>query len=394
MSFDTDSLELDYILHHLGEDRKHLSQPGSPPLYLTSMFTFPTVDAMRNTLTCESSLPFYTRGTNPTLSLLADKLAALEGGEAALLFASGSAAIAAAVCAQVQAGDHIVCVDHPYSWTSKLIKQFLGRYGVSATFWTGEVSDLAAAVQPNTKLVYLESPNSFTFEIQDIEAICRFARENNLVTIVDNSYCSPLFQNPIKLGADIVVHSATKYLSGHSDALGGALICSQPMREKIFQSEYMTLGGTMSPMNAWLILRGLRTLELRMLRSHENGMAIAQFLDKHPAVKKVNYPFLESSATYHLAAKQMKGCGGLMSFELNTTELNKIETFCNHLKYFHLGCSWGSFESLCFPAATLYTSANYSQTHLPVNLIRIYCGLEHFETLKQDLEQALFLSGI
>jgi cystathionine beta-lyase/cystathionine gamma-synthase len=385
---------LDYIINHAGETRSAYLNSGSPPVFLTSLFSFPNLEAMQMALQKESTQPFYTRGTNPNLQMLETKLAALEKGEACLLFASGSAAIAAAVCSQVKAGDHVVCVQKPYSWTGKLLRIWLAKFGVDVSFVEGDLPSVQSAIQGRTKVIYLETPNSFTFEIQDIGEITSLAKSFGIKTIVDNSYSTPIFQNPIVLGADMVVHSASKYLSGHSDVVGGVLVCSNEDRERIFSGEYMTLGGTMSPMNAWLILRGLRTLQLRVKKSDENGMKISGFLASHPAVEKVYYPFLPSHPGHEIAKKQMSGCGGLMSIELKTKELEKISAFTNSLKYFLLACSWGSYESLCFPAAAMVSSSNYHSGPFPPNLVRLYCGLDEAEHLQDDLENALFLSGI
>lgn len=361
---------------------------------MSSMFTFPDVESMRQALICESSQPFYTRGSNPDFQILEAKMAALEGGEAALLFASGSAAIAAAICSQVSQGDHVVCIEKPYSWTGKLLHTWLARFGVSVTFVDGSENSVIQSITPKTKVLYLETPNSFTFEIQDIARLAALVKDKGIKVIVDNSYSTPLFQKPLELGADMVVHSATKYFSGHSDALGGILVCSAEDREVIFKNEYMTWGGTMSPMNAWLILRGLRTLAIRIQKSHENGMKVAKYLAHHSKVKKVNYPFLESHPQFDVATKQMKGCGGLLSFELDSSSPEKVEKFCNSLQFFLLACSWGSYESLCFPAISLSTSANYSKNPFPLGLIRIYCGLEEADNLIDDLESALIKSGL
>jgi cystathionine beta-lyase/cystathionine gamma-synthase len=388
------NLSEDYIINHLGENRESYAGAASPPIFMSSMFTFPDVEAMRHALIFESSEPFYTRGTNPDFQILESKIAALEGGESALLFASGSAAIAAAVSSQVKSGDHVVCVEKPYSWTAKLLNTWLLKFGVEVSFVSGTLESVQAAVKPQTKVLYLETPNSFTFELQDIEVLSAFAKSKGIKVIVDNSYATPIFQKPIELGADMVVHSATKYFSGHSDALGGFLICDAETRASIFKHEYMTLGATMSPMNAWLILRGLRTLPIRLKKSHETGMQVAEFLANHPSVKKVNFPFHPDHPQYQLALKQMKGSGGLMSFELNSEDPQKIEAFCNALKCFLLACSWGSYESLCFPSISLVNSANYSKNPFPIGLVRIYCGLENVELLTDDLDQAFSQSGI
>jgi cystathionine beta-lyase/cystathionine gamma-synthase len=382
----------DYILNHLGEDRSQWMQSGSPPIFMSSIFAYPDLKSMQEAIRKESEIPFYSRGTNPGLQLLEKKLAALEGGEACLLFASGSAAIAAAVCSQVKSGDHIICVDKPYSWTGKLLRNYLSRFGVESDFVQGDEASVKAALRPNTRVLYLESPNSFTFEIQDISALSALVKPLGIKVVIDNSYATPLFQNPLKLGADIVVHTATKYLAGHSDALGGALICGHADREKIFAGEYMTIGGVMAPMNAWLILRGLRTLPLRLEKSAENGLKVARFLENHPLVERVWFPWLESFEGHQLAKKQMKGCGGLLSFTLKTESPDEIESFVNALQVFQLACSWGSYESLCYPAIAASGEGNYANGPYPINMIRLYCGLESSETLIEDLSQALKLS--
>lgn len=380
---------LDFILNHLGEDRSQWMQSGSPPIFMSSIFAYPDLKSMKEAIQKESMVPFYSRGTNPGLQLLEAKMAALEGGEACLLFASGSAAIAAAVCSQIKAGDHVLSVRKPYSWTSKLLSQYLSRFGVTSDFTEGTTEAVRLALKPETRVLYLESPNSFTFEIQDIEALCRLVKPLGIKVIIDNSYATPIYQNPIQLGADIVVHTATKYLAGHSDALGGILVCSKEDREKIFAGEYMTIGGVMAPMNAWLILRGLRTLPLRLEKSASNGLAVACFLENHPCVEKVWFPWLESHPDHSLAKRQMRGCGGLLSFSLKTDEADRIEKFVNGLRVFLLACSWGSYESLCYPAMAAMDSGNYANGPYPINLIRIYCGLESAETLIEDLAAAL-----
>lgn len=393
-SSDSNNIPSDWILNHLGEDRIDYLGAVAPPVFLSSNFCFTNLENMKNALAHESSEPFYTRGTNPSLSMLEQKVAALEGGEAALLFASGSAAIAAAVGACVSMGDHVVCIDKPYSWTSKLLSNWLGKFGVTVDFVDGSVSSIQNALRPETKVLYLETPNSMTFEIQDIASLCHLVKPRGVQVIVDNSYSTPIFQQPIRLGADIVIHSATKYFSGHSDAVGGVLVCNHEKREQIFASDYMTLGGTMSPMNAWLILRGLRTLPIRLKKSQENGLVVADWLSRNPKIRKVFHPLHSTNPQLEVAQRQMSGAGGLLSFELDTNDFAKVERFCNHLRYFLLACSWGGYESLCFPAAALVQSANYQNSTRPIGLIRIYCGLEDADNLIDDLNQAIIFSEI
>jgi cystathionine beta-lyase/cystathionine gamma-synthase len=347
---------------------------------------------MREALRNESSQPFYTRGFNPTVDQLNRKMAALEGAEAALSFASGSAAVAAAVMANVKSGDHIVCVKKPYSWTNKLLSLYLTRFGVETTFVDGtKASHFQEAIKPETRIIYLESPNSFTFELQPLRKICKIAREYGIITIVDNSYASPLYQQPIALGADMVVHSATKYINGHSDAVGGVLCGSKSMIDKIFATELMNIGGVISPYNAWLMLRGLRTLPIRMERVSRSTAKVTAMLEKHPQIAEVLYPFSKKHPQYKLARKQMKRGAGQFSIVLKTEDPEKVELFCNSLKRFLMGASWGGYESLIFPACTLGDSANYQNSPFPFNLIRFYIGLESPKVLIEDLKQALAL---
>lgn len=385
-------MDVSYILNHLGEDRENYYNAVSPPVIQTSNFCFKTVEKMRTCLQKELEAPFYTRGYNPTVAILRKKIAALEKAEDALVFGSGSAAIAAAVMSSVKGGEHIVCVAKPYSWTNKLMNTLLLKYGVETTMVDGNsVENFEKAIQANTQLIYLESPNSWTFELQDIESVCRLAKKKNIITIIDNSYSSPLFQQPISLGADIVVHSASKYLSGHSDLVAGVLCGKKEKIKKIFESELMTLGAIISPHDAWLLLKGLRTLPLRMERSASSGKQVAEYLQNHPKVEKIYYPFSKNNPQYELAKKQMSDCGGMFSVLLKAETMKQVENFCNNAGRFLLACSWGGYESLIFPACVLYNSQNYNSSgnYLPWNLVRIYIGHEEPELLISNLREAL-----
>ena len=250
------------------------------------------------------------------------------------------------------------------------------------------VENFKQALQPNTRLIYLESPNSLTFELQDIESICKLAKANAITTIIDNSYCSPINQTPADFGADIILHSATKYLNGHSDVVAGAVCTTKERISKMMAEEYMTIGSIISAHEAALILRGLRTLEIRVKHSNESAAKIIRFLEKHPKVKNIYYPFSENSPQLALARKQMKHCGGLFSIVLNAERTEQVENFCNHLKYFVLAASWGGYESLIFPLCALAASKSF-ENPLPWNLVRCYIGMEDTEVLIEDLKQAL-----
>jgi cystathionine beta-lyase/cystathionine gamma-synthase len=289
----------------------------------------------------------------------------------------------------VKAGDHVVCVQKPYSRTNTLISGYLSKYGVESTFVdASDENEVFKAVRENTRLIYLESPNSMTFEIQNIIAITNYTRDKGITTILDNSYNSPLNQQPMKMGVDIVVHSATKYLNGHSDVIAGVVAASSKRIEKMMAEEYMTLGAVVSAHDAWLIIRGMRTLELRVTRSANSAQQIAEWLEGHPKIDKVYYPTLESNPQYQLAKQQMKQGGGLLTIQLNAKDVAQVEKFCDSLKCFLLATSWGGHESLMLPVCALRASASLS-SQLPWNMIRVYIGLEDPEMLKSDLEQAL-----
>jgi len=382
-------MNLSEIINQLGENRSEYFNAVAPPIIKTSNFCFATVDQMRENIHKEFEVPFYTRGVNPTVTILRAKLAALEQTEDALITSSGCAAISASVFSALSAGDHAICVQNCYSWTNTLLNTLLKRFDVEVTMVDGtDLNNFRDALRPNTKLIYLESPTSFMMELQNIEAVAQLAKQHGITTILDNSYSTPLYQKPATLGIDIVVHSASKYLGGHSDLIAGVICSSKERIRTIFETEFLTFGGIITPDNAWLMLRGLRTLPLRLKHISESTAQIVQYMEHHPKVDKVLWPFAKDFPQLTLAKKQMKNAGGLFSFTLKTDEIPKVDAFCNALKYFLLACSWGGYESLVFPASVLYDSFNNNKV-LPYNLIRMYVGLEEPEVLIVDIEKAL-----
>ncbi|AKQ46206.1 cystathionine beta-lyase [Rufibacter radiotolerans] len=381
-------MDISYILNELGEDRSAYFNAVAPPIFQTSNFACKTVAEMRFALEHEAEVDFYTRGNNPTVDMLEKKLAALEGTEHAIAFGSGIAAVTAAVISRVKAGDHVVCVKKPYTWTNKLMNHFLPRFGVEVTMVDGaDPQNFSQAMQENTVLIYLESPNSFTFELQDIAAITAMAKERGITTVIDNSFASPLFQNPAAMGVDLVVHSATKYIGGHSDVMGGVVCGSREMINQIFETEYMTLGAVLSPNDAWLLLRGLRTLPVRMERIAQTTRQVVAYLQQRHEVEEIIWPFLPSHPQYHLAKKQMRNNTGQFTIRLRTDHIEEVDRFCDSLQHFLMAASWGGHESLIYPAAASYKSGNYKSA-LPFTLVRFYIGLEDPEYLIRDLEQA------
>lgn len=383
-------MHLSEILTHLGEDRENYFNAVSPPIIQSSNFAFPSLTEFRRNISDELENHIYTRGNNPTVEILRKKLAALEGAEDAIVVASGAGATAMAMLANVKQGDHVICVKNPYSWTKNLLLNFLPRFGVSHTFVDGtNIANIEAAIQPNTTFLYLESPNTMTFELQDLSACAALAKRHGIVTMIDNSNCSPLFQRPIEHGIDIVMHTGTKYLNGHSDVVNGVICGSKEMIRKIFQTEIMTLGNIIGPHDAWLIIRGLRTLELRVKRSYESATKIAHWLESHPKVERVLFPFLPSFPQYELAKKQMIGCGGLITIFLKTDSMERVEAFFNRLKRFTFAVSWGGHESLLVPMAAFYDVPGRENPPYPFTLVRLYIGLEDPDWLMEDLVQAL-----
>lgn len=383
-------MNIDEILTHLGEERSKYFNAVAPPIIQTSNFAFDTVEDMRVAFSNELIHHVYTRGNNPTVAILRQKLAALEHTEDALVVGSGASALSAAVIANVSAGDHIVCVQKPYSWTYKLISKLLPRFGVSYTFVDGrDINEIRNAIRPETKVLFLESPNSLTFEIQDLEACSKLAKLNNIVSIIDNSHASPLFQNPSDFGIDLVVHSATKYINGHSDVVAGVICGSKEMIKKIFGSELMTLGLLISPHDAALIIRGLRTLPLRVHQSDSTALKIAEYLHQHTKIAKIYFPLHPSFDQYELAKKQMKGCGGLITIQLKARDKESVLRFVRKIKHFLMAVSWGGYESLMIPSIVFHDIQGLPDSPIHWSMVRLYVGLESADYLIEDLESAL-----
>jgi cystathionine beta-lyase/cystathionine gamma-synthase len=261
---------------------------------------------------------------------------------------------------------------------------------VTHTFVDGtDVSNIENAIQPNTTFMYLESPNTMTFELQDLKACAVLARRLGIITMIDNSNCTPLFQRPIEYGIDLVMHTGTKYLNGHSDVVNGVLCGNRILIRKIFDSGVMTLGNIISPHDAWLIIRGLRTLELRLHRSFESAFRMAEWMESHPKIERVLFPFLPSFPQYELAKQQMSGCGGLITAYLKTDSIERVEAFFKKLRRFLFAVSWGGHESLVVPMAAFYNVPGRDNPPYPFTLVRFYIGLEDPDWLMEDLAEAL-----
>lgn len=380
--------ELSYILHHMNEDDNPFGAV-SPPIFQTSNFGFKSFAEFREALTDEVRHSVYTRGNNPTVMLAEQKIAALEGAGRAKLLSSGSSAISHAIMAFVKSGDHVVCVRDCYSWCAVLLESYLPRFGVTHTFVGGtDSAEVLGAIKPETKVIYLESPTTLTFKLQDLPVIAAEAKKRGIKTITDNTWATPVFCNPVKLGIDLVVHSGSKYFGGSSDIVAGVVAGSREDIDLIQKQEFLQLGTVPDPFMAWLLLRGLRTLHIRLKTHYESTMLIASFLEKHPCVEKVFYPMLPSHPQHETAKKLFRGGSGLFSFRLKTGKFQDVIRFTDTLKLFKRAVSWGGYESLVFPNAVKYfEDENIPDDRLP--LVRLHIGLEDAESLMEDLENAL-----
>lgn len=382
--------DVSYILNELGEDREQYFNAISPPIIQTSNFAFKKVEDLRKVFEDEYSSYLYTRGLNPTVDILRKKLAALDGAEDSLVFNSGASAIFASVLSNVKSGDHIVSVNKPYTWAQKMFDNILPRFGVTTTYIDGtNIENFERSILPHTKLIYLESPNSWDYALQDLRAVAELARAENIITICDNSYCTPLYQKPISLGIDMVLQSATKYLGGHSDVIAGVLSGTYDMMKKIFDNELLNMGNGISPFNAWLLIRGLRTLPLRLQRISSTTAKVVSYLKQHPKIEQVIFPFDDSFKQIELARQQMEGACGLVTLVLSVDSMQQIVTFCESLKHMLMAVSWGGHESLVIPRCASLQPEAFDVTNIEHRMIRLYVGLEEPEYLIADLDQAL-----
>lgn len=382
--------ELSYILNELGEDRENYFNAIAPPIIQTSNFAFKTVEDLRKVFENEMSDYVYTRGINPTTDILRKKLAALDGAEDALIFNSGASAIYAAVLANVSSGDHIISVDKPYTWARKMFDNTLTRFDVTTTYIDGRnINNFDDALQLNTRVIYLESPNSWDFVLQDLEAVAAFAKKHNIVTIIDNSFCTPLYQRPIEMGIDLSLQSATKYIGGHSDVVAGVLTGKHDMLRKIFDGELLAMGNGISPFNAWLLLRGLRTLPMRLEKISATTTQMIEFLKTRTEFEEIIFPLDPEFPQYDLAKKQMSGACGLVTAVFKPIAFKQIVKFVESLRHILIAVSWGGYESLVIPSCASMSESEYDQSNREHRMVRFYFGLEEASYLQQDINKAL-----
>jgi len=333
----------------------------------------------------------YARTQNPTRAALEANLAAIEGGRAGFAFASGMAATGA-VMTLLEAGDHVVVTDDTYGGTYRLFERVLRRSGLDFTYVdSSRVEQIQQAITPRTKLLFIESPTNPTLRLTDLAAACEVAHARHVTVVVDNTFASPYVQRPLEFGADLVVHSTTKFLNGHSDSVGGIVIATRDDHIEWLRFVQNAQGAILGPMDAWLVLRGTKTLPIRMERHNANAMAIAEFLASHPKVARVNYPGLPSHPQHDLARRQMRGFGGLISFAVGS--LDRARTFLNSLRLMSLAESLGGVETLIgHPASMTHASVpieRRQQLGITDDLVRVSVGIEDLDDLREDLAQAL-----
>ncbi len=366
----------------------------NPPIYQTSTFTFKSLGDAKKVMSFESNDYIYTRGNNPTLRRLEEVVSSLENAKGAVTFSSGMAAISSVLLSFVKSEDKILAHKTIYGSAHSFIKNFMQRYGITAEFtdFTDE-KFYNSQLDKNIKVIYFETPANPTLELINIKKIVNFAKINNCKVVVDNTFASPYFQNPLDLGADVVIHSATKYLNGHGDVVAGIALSNDEEYINKLKFEYMCdLGGVLNPFDAWLILRGLKTLSIRMREHEKNALALFDFLKNHKKVKKIFYPGNPASKFYQIAKEQMRGFGGILGFELDTSK-EKAEKFVENLQLAKIAVSLGDAETLVeFPAAMTHfmlSETDLKKAGISPTFIRVSLGLEDSYDIINDFENAL-----
>ncbi|WP_405211575.1 trans-sulfuration enzyme family protein [Dokdonia sp. Asnod2-E02] len=374
------------------QTERSLHQEHSAPVYLTSSFVFDTAEEMRASFAEEKKRNIYSRYTNPNCAELVKKICLLEGAAQGVTFATGMSAIFSTFAALLDSGDHILSARAIFGNTHTLFTKYLPKWNISHTYFDGtKLDDLASKVQPNTKVMYVESPTNPAIDIVGLQELGDFSKKHNLIFIVDNCFATPYLQQPIRFGADIVIHSATKLLDGQGRTMGGITVGSAALIDKIYRFARVT-GPALSPFNAWTISKSLETLSVRVDRHCKNALELATHLENQPQIKKVRYPFLPSHPQYTLAQKQMKAGGSIVTIEL-AGGLQKGRDFLNAIKMCSLTANLGDTRTIVsHPASTTHSklsSAERDEVGISDGLIRISVGLEHIEDIKNDIIQAL-----
>jgi methionine-gamma-lyase len=377
---------------HAGEGVRHgVGGPVSAPICRTSTFTFSSTAEMKRWAEGKSKAYIYTRYGNPSLAIAEGKIAALEGAEAAVVTASGMAAISHALLSALKAGDEVISTAQVYGGTYRLMRDVFPNMGITVRQAETDLAGIETLVTPRTKVLYVETPTNPTVRLVDLHKAIAFAKKHQLISIMDNTFATPVLQQPLALGFDMVVHSATKGLAGHSDVIAGVVAGSAEWMERI-QQMVIYLGGSMDPEAAFLLSRGIKTLALRVKRQGENAIAVARFLEKHPKVARVHYPGLASHPDHKLAKRQMRGFGSMLAFDLKGG-LPAARKFCDSVRLFLLAASLGGVESLVvLPAYTSHYNMSLEElakAHVTPGTVRVSIGIEDADDLIEDLRQAL-----
>jgi len=379
------------IAIHRGESTHGRSGPVAPEIVRSSTFTFSAAAEMKRWAEGKSSAYIYTRYGNPTLAIAEEKIAALEGAEAAVVAASGMAAISSALLAVLSSGDEVISTAQLYGGTYRLMRDVFPRFGIRVRHVESDLVGIEDIVTPRGRALYVETPTNPSLRLVDLRRAVAIAREFNLVSIVDNTFASPVLQKPIALGFDMVVHSATKYLGGHSDLIAGAVAGSQPWIKRV-RDNIIYLGGCMDPAGAYLLIRGMKTLTVRVERQCKTAMAVAKFLERHPKVARVHYPGLASHPDHKLARRQMRDFGAMLSFDMKGG-LAAARRFCDRVQIFALAASLGGVESLVvLPIYSSHAKMSRDELHragVEPGTVRVSIGLEDPADLIADLRQAL-----
>ncbi|MGZ3499526.1 MAG: trans-sulfuration enzyme family protein [Vulcanimicrobiaceae bacterium] len=381
-------MELDTLLVHPDDE----TDAVAPPIYQTSTFRARSAEQFDEMARTPRHERFYTRYGNPTLAQVERLIAKLEETEAALVTASGMAAISTAILSSVKAGDHVVAQRNLYSGTTNLLEPWLSRFNVEATFVDQtDPQAFADAIRPNTRAIVVETPSNPLLRITDLSAVATLARERGILTIADNTFATPYNQRPASFGIDVVVHSATKYLNGHSDVISGVIAGSRQRLDAFWETS-LVLGAVLGPLDAWLVLRGLRTLAVRMERHNRSALRVAQMLAQHPAIAAVHYPGLPSHPQHEIAKRQMRAFGGIVSFEV-AGGFESAERVLSSVRLAQRAASVGGVESLIVHPAAMWSgqldSDSLAAAGIVPSLIRLSVGLENVDDLIDDLDRAL-----
>lgn len=376
-----------------GEDEYLLQGATQVPVVHSVSFGYDDVDQWLRVALGEEPGHIYGRNTNPTVHAFEEKIRILEGAEAATSAATGMGIISSALFTFLSPGDRVVSVKDTYGGTNKIFTEFLPRFQVDVQLCdTTDHEEIEAEIAKGCQVLYLESPTNPTVKVTDLARLAKAGHEAGAVVIVDNTFATPINQNPLQLGADLVLHSATKFLGGHADALGGVICGAPELVEQIYHYREIN-GATLHPMAAYLLLRGMKTLHLRIRQQNESALKIARFLEGHPGIERVFYPGLESHENHEIARQQMRGFGGMLSFMLKENSFDAVRRFLPHLRYAHAAANLGAVETIVGPPATTShvecTREERAAMGIPESLIRYSTGIEDTEDLIADLEQAL-----